>query len=39
MAGCGIVLDALRHGTLVDDRVLPGSPEGLLGAGEGKSAQ
>lgn len=23
MAGCGIVLDAMRHGTLVDDRVLP----------------
>lgn len=23
MAGCGIVLDALRHGTLVDDRILP----------------
>lgn len=23
MAGCGIVLDAMRHGTLVDDRVNP----------------
>ena len=23
MAGCGIVLDALRHGMLIDDRVLP----------------
>lgn len=23
MAGCGIVLDAKRHGMLVDDRVLP----------------
>lgn len=26
MAGCAIVLDARRHGTLVDDRVLPGLP-------------
>lgn len=23
MAGCAIVLDARRHGTLIDDRVLP----------------
>jgi hypothetical protein len=23
MAGCGIVLDAKRHGKLIDDRVLP----------------
>ena len=23
MAGCAIVLDALRHGTLIDNRVLP----------------
>lgn len=23
MAGCSIVLDARRHGTLIDDRVLP----------------
>lgn len=23
MAGCAIVLDALRHGMLIDDRVLP----------------